>query len=214
MFTKLIYLYAKLVLKLQVPSIRDSMIHKKAKVCSKSNIIRTELGQYTYVGINTTIADTKIGKFCSIADFCTIGGGSHPADWVSTSPVFYSSRNVFKGNFSNNRFEEFSPVHIGNDVWIGQKSFIKAGIHIGNGAIIGAHSMVTHDVDDYAIIAGNPAKVIRYRFDPWIVAKLMEIKWWDFDDNELLKYSDLFNDPVQFIGKYSMDHSFSVEKEG
>ena len=83
-----------------------------------------------------------------------------------------------------------NPPIIGNDVWIAAKSIVFQGVKIGNGAVIGAGSVVTKDVPDYAIVAGNPARIIRYRFTPDIIAYLNETKWWNYtldnlDDNFL-----------------------------
>lgn len=72
---------------------------------------------------------------------------------------------------------------VGNDVWIGRGAFIKNGLTLGDGCVIGARSVVTKDVPPYAIVAGNPARIIRYRFDEQTISKLLEIKWWEMDDD-------------------------------
>lgn len=85
------------------------------------------------------------------------------------------------------------PIKIANDVWIGAHTVILSGVQIGNGAIIGAGSIVTSDVPDYAIVAGNPAKVIKYRFDSQLIEKLLEIQWWNWPHEYILSNRDLFN---------------------
>jgi acetyltransferase-like isoleucine patch superfamily enzyme len=145
-----------------------------------------------------------IGSFCSIADRVHIGGSAHPIDFVSTSPVFLShSRTSVKKKFHDHIFLPKKITTIGNDVWIGSGVFIKGGLKIGNGAIIGMGSVVTKDVPDYAIVAGNPAKIIRMRFPDHLINKMLELKWWDWDDSKLLEYGKYFNNPIDLINKVS-----------
>jgi acetyltransferase-like isoleucine patch superfamily enzyme len=202
LFDKVLYLYSKLVTRLQYPSIRDSKIDKTSKIGSRSNVVRLTMGKYSYMGNNNSIMDTNIGSFCSIASYCAIGGGSHPLDWVSTSPVFYFQHSAMEGHFSSNHFNSGVTVNIGNDVWVGENCFINSGISIGNGAVIGAHSVVTKDIPDYAIAVGSPAIVIKYRFESQVIEELLRIKWWNFDDEKLKEYGDLFNNPIKFIEQY------------
>ena len=121
----------------------------------------------------------KIGRFCSIAQGVTILlGGGHRPDWVTTYPFSY----IFS-EFKNTPGLPATKggVVIGNDVWIGMNSLILSGVHIGDGAIIGAYSVVTKDVEPYTIVAGNPAKVVRKRFDQETIDELLRIKWWNWD---------------------------------
>ena len=92
------YLVSKLMKKLYMPAIKNSILHKSSKVTSASHIVSTILGKYSYIGNNCTIVETEIGSFCSIADNVIIGGASHPLDWVSTSPVFYQGKNILSKN--------------------------------------------------------------------------------------------------------------------
>lgn len=175
------------------PALRDCKIAKSAKIGTGSNCISMTIGRYSYIGKNNSIANTQIGAFCSIASYCAIGGGAHALDMVSTSPVFVKGRNIFGKNFSSFEPHINKPVIIGNDVWIGEKVFINDGITIGDGAIIGAHSVVTHDVPSYAIVAGAPAKVIRYRYDSEDIEFLKKFKWWDKSDSDLSTIANKFN---------------------
>lgn len=202
MLDKLLYLYSKLILRLQYPSIRESTIHRTSKVGYRSNVIRLKMDKYSYMGNNSSIMNTNIGKFCSIASYCAIGGGEHPTNWVSTSPCFYGQSSSIKGKFSNKEYNDSKVVNIGNDVWIGEKCFIKSGISIGDGVIIGSHTVVTKDIPPYAIAVGSPAKVIKYRFNDDIIKQLLDIQWWNFDDIKLEKYSNLFDNPEEFIKEY------------
>ena len=182
------------------PALRDCKLDKTSKVGTGSNCIKVEMGRYSYMGKNNSVAYTTIGSFCSIASYCAIGGGAHPIDMVSTSPVFYNGKNIFKKNFGDIKTSINKPVVIGNDVWIGEGVFIKDGITIGDGAIIGAHSVVTKDVAPYAVVAGAPAAFIRYRFSDEEIKNLLEIKWWDWPEEKLIDSGKLFNSVQDLIG--------------
>ncbi len=168
------------------PALRNCTIDQTAKVGTGSNCIGVTMGRYSYMGKNNSVCNASIGSFCSIASYCAIGGGEHEMTSVSTSPLFAPGRNVFGTTFASEGAPYTSkPVQIGHDVWIGEKVFIKDGIKIGDGAIIGAHSVVTHDVPAYAIVAGTPAKLIRYRFSEYEQKMLQESKWWEWSETEL-----------------------------
>lgn len=185
------FLINKLLKLLRPAALRNCQIDRRAKIGSGSYCIKTVIGRYSYIGENSIAVNAEIGSFCSIASYCCIGGGAHPTNMISSSPVFYNGRNCFGKNFSNIPFEAENRVTIGNDVWIGEKVFIKDGITIGNGAIIGALSIVTHDVPPYAIVGGVPAKVIRFRFDAETIKTLEDIKWWEMQEETLEKYAHL-----------------------
>jgi len=161
------------------------------------------MGKYSYLGSNSSINNVSIGNFCSIASYCAIGGDSHPINHVSTSPMFYKQKSSLKKEFKSEILIDQSQVIIENDVWIGEKCFIKGGVRIGNGAIVGAHSVVTKDVPDFSIVAGVPATILKYRFKEEIINDLNSIKWWDFTEEELKKYSIYFDDPENFINIYN-----------
>ena len=182
------------------PALRNCSIDKTAKVGTGSNCIYVQMGRYSYMGKNNSVCNVRIGAFCSIASYCAIGGGDHALDAVSTSPVFYKGRNVFRKNFAYIEKSLNESVIIGNDVWIGENAFISSGIEIGDGAVIGAHSVVTHNVPPYAIVAGAPAKIIRYRFSKDSIQKLLEIKWWDWSEEKLKRQSELFTDIQEMLG--------------
>lgn len=125
----------------------------------------------------------NIGKFCSIADNVTIFlGGEHRSDWITTYPF-----NMLLKSFEHiqGHPKTKGDVIIGNDVWIGKGAVILSGITIGDGAVVGAESLVTKDVEPYSIVGGNPAKHLKYRFDKRTIKKLLEIKWWDKELGEI-----------------------------
>ena len=191
------YIFVRLVNR-KPSAIRGAKIHKKAAVGNGAQIVNCTIDRYTYI-YGSSVVQAKVGAFCSIAAGCTIGGGKHPTDWVSTSPVFYRGRNVLRTNYSQNAYPEYAETVIGNDVWIGSKCLIKGGVTIGDGAIIGMGSVVTHDVPPYEIWAGNPAKCIRKRFDEDTIAKLLEVQWWNWDEDKLYRYGDSFRDPGELL---------------
>jgi len=123
-------------------------------------------------------ATLKVGKFCSIASNVTILlGGNHRGDWITTFP-FSAIFDEFKhipGHPSTK-----GDVIIGNDVWIATGALILSGVNIGDGAIVAARSVVTKDVEPYAVVGGNPAKQIKTRFSKDEIQKLLKIKWWDW----------------------------------
>jgi acetyltransferase-like isoleucine patch superfamily enzyme len=116
-----------------------------------------------------------------------IGLGSHPTNLFSTSPIFYRSINTLKVRIIERNFDysEYHSIEIGNDVWIGARATILDGVKIGHGAIIAAGSIVTKDVLPYAIVAGVPAKLIRFRFDTKKIDALLELAWWQLPITEI-----------------------------
>jgi len=197
------YIFHKIVKKLRLSAIKNSKIHKSARVESGSSFINSTMDRYSFCGYDCTILNTEIGSFCSIASNVKIGGVAHPVDFVSTSPVFLSHKDSIKQKFANHNYLPKIITKIEHDVWIGEGAIIKAGITIGIGAVIGMGSVVTKDVSPYEIVGGNPAKNIRFRFTQEIIDKLLASKWWDFDDTLLKKYGVYFNDPKSFLKEYS-----------
>lgn len=198
---QLSYYLSKLIKKIYIPAIKQSNKHKTVKVCSGSHIVNSHINRYTYIGNYCTLINTKVGSFTSIADNCIIGGASHPLNWISTSPVFHSGKNVFKKNFSNHHYNPTKQTIIENDVWIGNNALIKAGVTIQNGAVVGMGAVVTKDIGAYEIWAGNPAKLIGIRFNEETINTLQRDKWWDKEDNEIESDAILFNTPDIYIKK-------------
>lgn len=139
----------------------------------------TTIGEYTYIQENCRIQNATIGNYCSIANGVIIGLGKHPLDKFSTSPVFYSSKNPFgiRLDCQKDDFFEYAPVNIGHDVWIGMNAMLLDGVSIGTGAVIAAGAVVTRDVPPYAVVAGIPAKVIKFRFEQNKIQELLESQW-------------------------------------
>ena len=179
--------------------LQEAVVDKTAAICSGVRFYRGKIGKYSYIGNNSFVSDTDIGNFTSISTDCYIGGTSHPTDWVSTSPVFHKWENIMKKNFARHEFEIFKRTTIGNDVWIGNRVMIKAGVKIGDGAVVGMGSIVTKDIRPYEIWAGNPARLIRKRFDDETIDRFEKMKWWEWDDSEIEKYADKCTTPSELI---------------
>lgn len=198
-FEYFFYLYSKVVKKSRGAAILNSEIDNTAKIESGSQIVNSVMQKHSFCGYNCEITNAEIGAFCSIANGVIIGGGMHPIDWLSTSPVFYAGRDSVKAKFSEHERATPKKVVIGHDVWIGQNVLIKQGVIIGTGAVVGMGSVVTKNVEPYTIVAGCPAKAIKHRFDKELCQQLLNSKWWELDDSILLKHGHLSKDPKSFL---------------
>lgn len=198
MIQNLIY---KIIKKSRWFGLQKSCIHNTSKAESGSFLYNSTMDRYSFCGYDCEIMNTTIGSFCSIANSVIIGGGAHPIEWVSTSPVFYAGRDSVRAKFSEFERTPVLQTIIGNDVWIGQNSLIKQGVLVGDGAVIGMGSVVTKNIPPYAIVAGNPAKILRYRFDMEMCNLLLESKWWEMSDDILLEISQNIRNPKEFISQ-------------
>ena len=170
-----------------------SEIDRKAKLYQFTKVFDSNIGKYSYIGRRTEIAYTEIGHFCSIAGECHIGMGIHTLENISTSPIFTEKHNGTGTSWCNNDTgTPYKKTIIGNDVWIGLRAMVLGGVNIGDGAVIAAGAIVTKDVPPYAIVAGVPARIIRYRFSPEIIKQLEYIKWWELPEDVLQRNIELF----------------------
>ncbi len=179
-----------------------SIVSKNAAVARKCKLNNVSIGDYSYISKGSDLSNCKIGKFCSIAPSVKIGFGTHPTSFLSTSPLFYTKRNIFGFSIVENKdIEEFKEIIIGNDVWIGLNAVILDGVTIGDGAIIAAGAVVVNDVPSYAIVGGVPAKLIKYRFNEKVIYEISKTKWWDMDINSIKSLKDKVYNVNKFIKK-------------
>jgi len=160
----------------------------------------TILGDYSYLsGPGSYVEDAEIGKFCSIARGVTIGASNHNHSLVSSHDFLFNKAFLI---VEDPPFEADKPRPvIGNDVWIGMGSYVLRGVKIGDGAVIAANSVVTKDVSPYSIVAGSPARHVKYRFNESVINDLLEIKWWEWSRERIRADLDLFYRVEDFVAK-------------
>lgn len=197
------YVFAKFLKKIRGAAINDSKIHADSKIESGTTVVQSTVDRHSFCGYDCTLYNCDVGPFCSIASRVSIGGVAHPAHFVSTSPAFLSHKDSIKTKFAHHEYLPQFRTNIGADVWIGEGAFVKAGTHVGHGAIIGMGAVVTRDVPPYAVVAGNPAKLIRYRFEESVVCGLLASEWWKLTDCRLHELGPFMNDPKAFLARLS-----------
>lgn len=178
-------------------------------VLANSDISNCKIGYASYVGQNNFFYNIKIGKYCSIGPDVKIIRGQHPSHkFVSTHPIFYSTQQTIRKSYvKENKFEEFRyteegyTVEIGNDVWIGAGSCIMEGVKIADGTIVAAGANVVKDTNPYSIVGGNPAKIIKYRFNEEEVEFLKKLQWWNKSEKWILQHLEEFRDITALMKK-------------
>lgn len=182
--------------KISIDSVLDNAtLGKYVGIFGSPMIINSEIGDYSYIQTNSRIINCGIGKFCSIGANVTTAPGKHDLNFISTSPCLLYNNTIVPKSFNiKDKYNYNQRVIIENDVWIGEGALILEGVTIKTGAIVGAHAVVTKDVEPYAIVGGVPAKLIRFRFPKEFIDKLLESKWWDHNEEWFIKNIDLFRD--------------------
>ena len=196
-------------------SLEDCQIEAPARFCSGVKIDARSVGAFSFFNQNCSLRYIQsIGRFCLFAPEVLAGGAVHPVTSVSTHLLFQDMDNSWNQKFHSflddpgyvkeliryqkeHEFLKKTRISIGNDVWVGSRAILMRGIHIGDGAVIGAGAVVTKDVEPYTIAAGVPARPIRKRFSDKVIEKLEEIRWWDYGP-DILKGLDL-NHPEEAV---------------
>lgn len=188
-------------------SISASHLGRYTEIGARTSLHEVELGDYSYVVNDSNIAHARIGRFVSIAAHTRINPGNHPMDRASQSHFSYRASAYFEGESDEGAFFAWRREHeveIGHDVWIGHGAIVLPGWRIGIGAVVGAGSVVTKDVEAYTIVVGNPARPVRRRFDEAAAARLQALAWWNWSHQALhAALPDFRTLPVEaFLDKY------------
>ncbi len=201
----------------EAPWIHESAIVKNSRmgawttVGQRCEVIASDLMDYAYMIRDADVFNAEVGKFANIASHVRINPVNHPV-WRATLHHFtYRAKSHFMDDQDDDHDEvsnwrNSARVIIGPDVWIGHAAIVMPGVSVGTGAIIGSGSVVTKDVADYTIVAGNPARVIRRRVTEDVEAALKRINWWDWSREELIAGISDFRklDAAAFAKKYDV----------
>ena len=179
-----------------LPMLMKNPKHWIKRMLWRSDSGRIEIGAHTYGAPRVRwwgeAANLSIGKYCSIAEGVEIYlGGNHRTDWVTTYPFSWFGRKWPEARGLTGHPATRGDVVIGNDVWLGAGCVVLSGVRIGDGAVIGCRAVVSRDVPPYAIVAGNPARMVRSRFDDSQVARLLAARGWDWPDARVRSHAGL-----------------------
>lgn len=163
---------------------------------------KVRIGRFTYGFESLQVkqwgeaAPLDIGAFCSLGQGITIFlGGNHRADWITTFPFGHVFRDELGGADIVGHPATRGGVRIGNDVWIGEGATLMSGITIGDGAVIATRAVVTQDVPPYGIVGGNPARLIRKRFDEELIERLLRLSWWELPLDDIRRITHRLSQP-------------------
>jgi phosphonate metabolism protein (transferase hexapeptide repeat family) len=185
--------------------IKDCSFGEFVEIGANNNIQESIVDDYSYTSENCQIIYSNIKKFVNIASYVRVNPGQHPTQNVTQHHMQYRKEMFGFGKDDLDFFDwrREKKVEIGHDAWIGHNVTIMGGVKIGIGAVIGSGAIVTKDIPDFAIAVGNPARVIKYRFDEKTIEALKNIAWWDWDYEQIKLAIDDFKDIEFFIEKYS-----------
>jgi phosphonate metabolism protein (transferase hexapeptide repeat family) len=183
----------------------DSVLGPWTDIGPNSSIVESTFMDYSYAAGDVSIIYSDVGKFCSIASHVRLNPGNHPMDRVTQHHMTYRRAQYGFGETDDQEFFDWRRDHkvtVGHDVWIGHGAILLPGVRVGTGAVIGASSVVTHDVEPYTIAVGVPARPMRMRFSERDAAKLLAIAWWDWPRELLEERFEELNDLPSFLEKY------------
>lgn len=185
--------------------VRKSEIGGWTAIGPHCSVSESTFGDYSYLAGHVHMVWTDVGKFTSIAAQTRINPGNHPTWRVTQHHSTYRRIQYGFGTEEDAEFFQWRKDHrctVGHDVWIGHGTTVIAGKNIGTGAVVGSGAVVTKDIPPYAIAVGVPARVIKYRFPPAVVEKLLASAWWDWDRATLVARFDDLLDLDGFVRKY------------
>ena len=154
---------------------------------ARTKVAECSFGDYSYVTNDSDLIGATVGRFCSVASHVRVNPGNHPMDRVAMNHFTYRSSAYGLGDDDRPFFawRRSHPVVLGHDVWIGHGAVVLPGVTLGTGAAIGAGAIVTKDVPPFAVAAGNPARVLRFRFPDDTIGKLLDLAWWYWPHDRL-----------------------------
>lgn len=168
--------------------LRDTVLGQFTDVAERVNLAECEVGDYTYIERQVEAIYTTIGKFCAVAANSRLNALNHPMDRISQHKITYRPNEYFVHAKVDKVFREKrqqARVNIGHDVWIGHGAIVLPGLSIGHGAVVAAGAVVTKNVEPYAVVAGVPAKRIKWRFKKNIRERIVVLAWWDWPQDKL-----------------------------
>ena len=177
-------------------TVRESFIGERSTIQRYGDIWGLRLGRYSCIGRMCTIQECKIGSFCALADYLTIGCDDHDYKMITTHPFWHDSSwgisddVEFSKQYRKKEYEQ--PCEIGNDVWFGAGVIVCRNVRIGNGCVIGAGAVITKDIPPYSVVVGTPGRVIKKRFSDDVIARLESCKWWNLPLDVIKANIDLF----------------------
>jgi phosphonate metabolism protein (transferase hexapeptide repeat family) len=186
--------------------VHDSHVGPWTWIGPRCSISEATFGDYSYMAGDGSIIYADVGKFCSIASHARINPGNHPMQRVTQHHLTYRRRMYDLGEADDEAFFDWrraARVRVGHDVWLGHGAILLPGVQVGNGAVVAAGAVVSHDVAPYSVVAGVPARPLRERFPMHVVEQLEAIAWWDWTREQLEARLDDFLDMDLFLEKYA-----------
>lgn len=168
--------------------LRNATLGRFTELKERVQFLDSSLGDYSYIERGSEAIYTDAGKFCAIAAHCRINALNHPMERISQHKITYRPNEYFPHARLDKTFRDerrAKRVGIGHDVWIGHGAIILPGVRIGHGAVIAAGAVVTKDVPPHAIVAGVPARFLKWRFPPEISMRIIALSWWDWEHDRL-----------------------------
>jgi len=169
-------------------SLRNERLGRFTEIGERVQFFDSELGDYSYIERHSDVIYARIGKFCAIASDVRINALNHPMERVSQHKITYRPNEYFAHARLDKEFRAArmaAMVEIGHDVWIGHGAIILPGVRVGHGAVIAAGAVVTKSVEPYAIVAGVPARFLRWRFLKSVSERIIALGWWDWEHDRL-----------------------------